>query len=298
MARALFAPARRLPAAGEIPLAATWHDYRVDGKTLRALTGLAADSPYWPLLYPLVSGFRLQMALLTHPAFPFPIWRALQIRNHAVLHRSFGDGAALKLHTRTAATRILDKGTEIDLQSEASLDGTTVWESTNTIYYRRRQEARDGASPLAAAPVVAGSVTARWRAPGGARTRFAALTGDYNGIHLWTPYARRLGFRGAFAHPQRALGECLARLAPPEAGPPLRLDAWLKGPVYYGAPVALRIAEAPDTAVFALHVADDTRPALVGSCSTKTVAYFTSSSSTSKTSVAFGGMTPPAPRLP
>jgi hypothetical protein len=59
-------------------------------------------------------------------------------------------------------------------------------------------------------------------------------------------------------------------LGPPDPDKPLRLDAWLKGPVFYGAPVGLRAAVQADTTVFALHVGEEARPAMVGRISQPT----------------------------
>lgn len=271
MARAILAPRRRdrelLP-----PLAATWRGHRADGAVLDsflALTGLR-DHPHWALLYPHVVGFRLQMTLLTDHAFPFPIWGSLQIRNHLVLHRPWLRGAALEFATRVAGRRVLEKGTEIDLASTVLADGALAWEGTTTFYYRGRHGGADAPSPLAEAPAVNGEPLARWEAPARGGTRFGALTGDYNGIHLSRWYARLFGFRAAFLHSQRVLGQCLARLPRLAAGPPVRLDAWLKGPVFYGAEVALSAGasegqtESGGQTTFALRVAGDPRPAIVG----------------------------------
>jgi acyl dehydratase len=97
--------------------------------------------------------------------------------------------------------------------------------------------------------------------------RFGRFTGDYNGIHLWDWYARRMGFRRALYHPPRVLGQCLARLPDlagtndPEA--PRRLDAWIKGPVPHGAKVRLHAATSSMATTFALF-ADNERPSIVG----------------------------------
>ncbi len=93
---------------------------------------------------------------------------------------------------------------------------------------------------------------------------FVGLSGDYNGVHMFGWYARKLGFPRAFFHPPRVLGQCLARL--PQAGfdHPVRLDAWIKGPVFDGAPVKLRHEAGADDTRFALHVNEDERPAIVG----------------------------------
>lgn len=264
MARALLFP-RRPGLRGGLPgLSAIWRGHRVAGARLDdflALTGLDGH-PLWPLLYPQVTGFRLLMTLLTDRRYPFPIWGALQVRNRITLHQPIARGDILELEARVAGMRALDKGTEIDLDCSVRRAGKLVWESVNAFYYRGHHGAQAEAGAPAAAPMLEGAPLTEWSAPAGARTRFARLTGDYNGIHLASRYARLFGFRGAFHHPQRMLGQALAHL-PREGRPlPLRLETWLKGPVYYGAKVALRVSA--DHSEFALFVEGDERPAILG----------------------------------
>lgn len=266
MARAILTPRRPGLQAEPPALAANWTGHGVEGAPLEdflAVTGLA-DHPTWPLVYPHVVSFRLQMAVLTDRAFPLPIWNALQIRNRLVLHRLFDRGVALHFETQVAAQRVVAKGVEIDLHTTARAQEDLFWESTNTFYYRGRFGAAGGGAPIAAAPLVESAEAVRWTMPVGGGLRCAKLTGDYNGIHLSDWYARRFGFRGAFQHPQRVIGECLARLPRPMAALPLQLDVWLKGPAYYGSAVALCCIDTRDAVNFALHVDGDERPAIVG----------------------------------
>jgi len=266
MARAMLVPGRPGLRGGAPPLAAAWRGHRVDGASLDAflaLTGLDGH-PLWALLYPHVLGFRLQMTLLTDFRFPFPILGALQVRNHLLLHQPFARGEALDLSARVAQARVLDKGAEIDLACAAHRGGTLVWESLNSFYYRGRHGAPQAASPLSAAPVVDGASVAEWIPASTSRWRFGKLTGDYNGIHLSAWYARLFGFRRAFHHPQRVLGQCLAHLPRAATALPVRLDAWLKGPVFYGAKVALRAGADASGSRFALLVEGDERPAILG----------------------------------
>jgi hypothetical protein len=216
------------------------------------------------MLFPHVFGFPAQMAILTHPLFPVPIWGALQIRNHLLQHRPIAAHEVLDLETRVADGRFLDKGAEVDLYSTVRSGVDVVWESLNTFYYRGRSGPPGAASPLARSPEEAGAVCARWRMPSGTGRRFAGLTGDYNRIHLWSWYARLLGFKGALLHPQLALGHCLAHLPCREDPPGQRLDAWLKGPVYYGSSVALRAAVSESDSTFSLLADEDERPRIVG----------------------------------
>jgi hypothetical protein len=56
----------------------------------------------------------------------------------------------------------------------------------------------------------------------------------------------------------------MARLPPLEPAETQRLDAWLKGPVYYDCDVRLRATVGSDSRSFALHAVDDERPAILG----------------------------------
>lgn len=266
MANALW-PSPGLAADGRLPsIAARWTRHRATARTLetfRELTGLPAARQL-SLLYPHVVGFPLQMVILTHPRFPIPIWRVLQVRNHLLQHRPLPTDAEFDLATRIVGRRVLDKGAEIDLHTEAHAGGTLAWESLNTFYFRGRYGAAGETSPLAAAPAVGDRRVDAWRMPVGGGWRFGGLSGDYNGIHVFGWYARRFGFPRPFFHSQRVLGHCLARLPAPDAARPQRLDAWLKGPVFYGAEVELRADVRDGDAAFAVAMTSESRPAVIG----------------------------------
>jgi acyl dehydratase len=266
MLRALH-PLPGLRRAGSFPpVSVSWRQHRVDRRHLTEflrLTGLRADQGL-PVLYPHVFGFPLQMVILTHPAFPMPIWNSLQIRNHLIRHRAIPADAVLDLETRMAGQRILEKGAEVDLHTCMRTRDEPVWESLNTFYYRGRYGEPGPASPLARAPAVGDQVLAQWHMAAGVGWRFGGLTGDYNGIHWSRWYARLFGFRQAFHHPQLVLGQCMARLPAPDPSEAQRLDAWLKGPVYYDSDVRLRATAKSGGTAFALVAAGEERPAILG----------------------------------
>lgn len=268
MARALwpsagFGDGSRLPA-----IAAHWREHRPDPAEITAferLSGLRHDeAAHLPFLYPHTIAFPLHMVVLTHPQFPVPIWRVLQVRNRLVQHRPLGKGESFDIQTRTSAHRILDKGVEVDLHTTMVAGADVVWECTNTFYARGRfgKPAAPAATPRS--PEIGGEIVDRWVTPREGGRRFGRLTGDYNGLHLFDWYARRMGFAGAFLHPQRVLGQCVERLlagAWPESA---QLEAWLKGPVFYGAPVELRASNGDGATTFALTMEGQSRPAIVG----------------------------------
>lgn len=257
-------PSPGLPPGSFPTIAACWRGWRARGSDVQdfqRLCGGAGDARQVPWLLPHAVGFRLQMVVLTQPAFPVPIWRVLQVRNQLLQLGPIALDKALDFECRIHAHRILDKGLEIDLHTCVRAGDRPVCESLNTFYVRGRFGA-GGVAASAAAPSAAGEPIASWHLPAGGGWRFGGLTGDYNGIHLWDAYARVFGFRRAFFHPLRALAQGLARL-PSAPLLPHRLDAWFKGPVYQDSDVQLRARASGHGSVLALHLAGDERPAIV-----------------------------------
>ncbi len=248
------------------PLRLRWDGFDTparDRAAIERLTGLG-DEARLGLLAPHVTGFRALMALLTHRSFPLPIWRALQVRNHLVVHRP-SEGAGRVLEAGVVGGRVLEKGVEVDVRTALRERGELVWESLSSFYYRGRFLG-PGETPAVAErpPAVEGGALASWRMAGGGGLRLARLNGDYNPLHWSAAYARRRGFGGAFHHPQLAVGQSLARLPPPGTAAPLRLDFWVRGQVYAGADVELHASRQGGATVFALNLGGDARPALVG----------------------------------
>lgn len=266
MSRAIR-PAHGLPKDGSFPrIAAHWAGWRVDPAELRAFrqaTGLAERHGV-PILYPHVCGFRLQMALLTHRAYPLPIWTALQIRNRLVRHKLFGPGETFDMETSIGEHRLVDKGIEVDLLSRLTRGSDCYWESRITYFYRGRFGVPGSAAAAAPSPDLAdASMVDRFIMPKGGGWHFGKLTGDYNGIHNWPWYAQRLGFPTAFPHPQRVAGMCLARLKGPDTDVQ-SLDLWAKGPVFYATNVLLNAAQGNDGLRFGLSLEGDQRAAIIG----------------------------------
>jgi hypothetical protein len=267
MARA-FLPGADQPWDGTVPpIVERWTGLPVRGDHLSAYRDAIGHPGEKRIsaLYPHVLGFRLQMALLTHRSFPLPIWRALQVRNRLVRHRHLDVGESLDLETRCAAVRRIEKGLEVDLHSALRRRSELVWESTVTYFYRGKFDAPHGmAQPPTAPGLSQVRALGEIDLPRRGGWRFGALTGDYNGVHWSSWYARRMGFGAAFLHPQRAAGICLSRLALADRERQV-LNLWIKGPLYYGGQARLHVGQHDGSEVFGLCLTHDPRMALVGS---------------------------------
>jgi hypothetical protein len=274
MLKALWPSAGWNPKDGFPDFSFIWRGYEISRAALATLQRFAGrddaiTTDRLLLLAPHVTGFRLTMAMLMHPDWPLPIWRALQLRNRLLRSGEVKVAYPSDLIVQAIGWRVHDKGIELDVHAQLLQGEDCPWESVTTFYYRgafkgpRLHGADDGAPFVS--PVIDGSrpPVARWTVDGGSSLRFAALTGDYNPLHLLDAYARKTGFAAASAHPQRIAAQCLGHLAPTTA-PPQQLDLWLKGPVYFGRTVALREARSEDGDDFALGLDGDDRPAMVG----------------------------------
>jgi len=257
-------PGRRVPA-----LRARWTGHQAQAgevTELLRLTGLPATDHLPPLAFHVFT-FPLQMALLTHRAFPLSMWSVLQVRNRLLQHRAVPVEAVCDFETRVAGQRVLLKGAEVDLHTAVHWQGNLMWEGLTSFYWRGRFGAPEPAPSLARAPQPGREEVARWRGLERGSWAFGRFSGDFNGIHFWSAYARLFGFRGAFHHPQVMLGQALAHLPPnvclPRGGAS-RLDAWLKGPLYYGTEVSLRATPDANGIVFALFGEGEERPAILG----------------------------------
>jgi hypothetical protein len=251
-----------------------WRDYRIGKDALGVLQRAAgrddeATTEMLLLLAPHVTGFRLTLAMLMHPRWPLPIWRALQLRNRLIRNGEIKVAYPSDLIARAIGWRVHDKGIELDVHAQLLQGDDCPWESITTFYYRGRFAPLFSRGPAEGAafssPTIDAALAplAHWRVDGDRRLRWARLTGDCNPLHLLDAYAQRTGFAAASAHPQRIVAECLGHL-PPMPAPARQLDLWLKGPVYYGRDVTLREARSPDGDDFALWIDGDERPAMVG----------------------------------
>ncbi|WP_052864841.1 MaoC family dehydratase [Streptomyces niger] len=197
--------------------------------------GFTAHAPTLPVTYPHILGFPLAARLMSARAFPLPmlglVHTTIEIVQYAPLHAA--EPLDLAVHAREL--RPHRRGTEAVMVTEARRAGELVWEDRSTYLARHRTEAAPG-TPLPA--TAAGSappdapelpLRAEWRLPADLGRRHAAVSGDYNPIHLYPLTARPLGFPRAIAHGMWTFARCAAEAVPPDA-PALRIAADFRAP--------------------------------------------------------------------
>jgi acyl dehydratase len=188
-----------------------------------------------PPTYPHVLAFPLAMTLMTRPDFPFPLPGLVHVANRIETIAPLRVTDRPELRVRATALAPHPRGRQVELVTEAYLDGACAWREHSTYLHRDGggpadggatgggggSAARDGSDPRdgggaagrsegRATPPAGG--TAVWRVPASVGRRYAAVSGDRNPIHTSRLGARLFGFRRRIAHGMWTAARCLAAL--------------------------------------------------------------------------------------
>jgi acyl dehydratase len=163
-----------------------------------------------PPPYPHLLGFPLAMKLMTERDFPFALLGLVHIANRIEQRVPIDVEARPRIRVWAENLRPHHRGRQLDLVTEASIDGEVVWLEHSTYL---RQGKGDGERPERGADPLAGAdQVAVWSVPGDIGRRFAAVSGDRNPIHLHSLSARPFGFPSAIAHGMWTYARALAWL--------------------------------------------------------------------------------------
>jgi hypothetical protein len=165
--------------------------------------------------------------------------------------------------------RVISKGIEIDVVSEVRTGKEKVWDNVMTYFAGGKY----GESQIFSVPQKLGAIqNARlineWHLPAANRFRFARISGDINGIHYSSLYDRMLGFERDSAQPIRVIARCISCLPGLRMDRPLRLDFYLKGPVYYESTLILKNQEILNGNRFNVYRKGNDKPCIEGKLST------------------------------
>ncbi|TXD37201.1 hypothetical protein FRC98_10735 [Lujinxingia vulgaris] len=169
----------------------------------RALCGIA-DHGIVPLPYLQVLATPLHAAIIAHADFGLPALGLVHLENTLTQHRPVEVNEVLRLSARVEEGRWDEKlGYVVTLVSEAHVGEELVWESRLSALSPVRR-ARSKRGRRKEAPEVGEQGDARVsvmvRAPEDLGRRYAAVSGDFNPIHLHAWTARPFGFDRAIAH--------------------------------------------------------------------------------------------------
>lgn len=164
-----------------------------------------------------VLAFPLHLALMTDGKFPFSPMGLVHIANEITQHRPVRTSEKLSLKVWPTPLEPHPRGQQFSVRSEARVGDELVWEDVSTILRRGGggggdREAKPSRPERETTSAEELPAAATWELPGDLGRRYAAVSGDYNPIHMHSLSARLFGFPSAIAHGMWTKARCLAAL--------------------------------------------------------------------------------------
>lgn len=203
---------------GDIPdLTLSRKDVAIDLDNLAAykeVCGFGGGNPgqHLPFNYPHTLAFGLHMGIMTDASFPYAAIGSVHLRNSMTRHRLISPTERLDVSATVTNKRAHAKGTIFDFVTTVTAAGTeeVVWDSVST-YLRPGRGDKDAKPEGEPFDVVPGNGTV-WALKGDLGRRFAAVSGDYNPIHLYPLTAKAFGFPSQIAHGIWTKARCVAAM--------------------------------------------------------------------------------------
>jgi acyl dehydratase len=125
------------------------------------------------------------------------------------------------------------------LDTRATRDGGLVFACSSTYLVVRGRRTGRPAAAATAADTPALAAIAEWRLTPASGRAYAALSGDWNPIHLWPWSARLMGLKQPIIHGMHTLGRVCAELERAGGRPLSQLGGRFRAPVELGRSLAL-----------------------------------------------------------
>ncbi|KNC19269.1 hypothetical protein AC792_07400 [Arthrobacter sp. RIT-PI-e] len=182
----------------------------------------AAVRDQLPSAYVHTLAFPVAMSVLARADFPLPLLGMVHLSNEVHQERQLGASEELDVAAHAEDLRPHAAGTQVDVVTEVSVSGERLWTGRSVYLARgvRLGRADSGGSARAEprAEFTAPVPTGRWRLDAGTGCRYAAVSGDWNPIHLSGPTAKVLGMKGTIAHGMYLAARMVDQAVPAPAG--------------------------------------------------------------------------------
>lgn len=209
---------------------------RLDRSNLRSFMKIAGavDDGRMPPTYPHVMIGALHARVISRSDFPHPALGLVHVSNRIRVIEPMGLDDSWDVTVRIDGQRDANKGIEFDLITEFSKDGKVVWDQVTTILRPSGERSPGKRSKPAPIPRESGAHTrsSTFTAREDIGRKYAAVSGDYNPIHLHAAAAKLFGFKRAIATGMWTVARIAAELDTdmPDAG--YVLDVAFKRPIF------------------------------------------------------------------
>lgn len=188
-----------------------------------------------------VLAFPVATALMARADFPLPMLGLVHLANRVEQHRPLTLGEPFDVHAHAEALRPHRSGTQVDLVTEAHVDGDVVWRGVSTYLAKGVRLAGDAPADQPREQFEPPVPTGQWRLDADTGRRYAAVSGDVNPIHTSTLGAKAFGFPRRIAHGMYTAARALADVGAAR-GDSFTWTVTFDKPVLLPGTVAVRIA--------------------------------------------------------
>lgn len=193
--------------------------------------------------------FPLAMSVMNRDDFPLPLLGMIHLENRVVQSAPLRFSEALDIRAWAENLRGHRSGTQLDLVTEVRRPGEDAVSWRGVSSYLAKGVFLPGIDKPTAAPVPAGfsapDPTALWQLGVDTGRAYAAVSGDFNPIHLSVLSAKALGLRRSIAHGMYLASRALADVGAAK-GDAFSWDVAFEAPVFLPARVALDISTVKD----------------------------------------------------
>lgn len=210
-------------------ISAEWQNMPIDTQHLAQYNRICGFAEHkMPATYLWTRAFPLIMRILVSKQFLLPAMGQVHLSNQISVHKTFDISKKITITAAVAHSKLSSKGLEWTMQLTADVEGISVWSSQSTFLHRCKTGIERNSKTIEKAE----GESQQWSLAKDLGRRYAAISGDYNPIHLGALSAKLFGFKQAIAHGMWSKARCLAALDAviPESGYQVNVN-FLK-PVY------------------------------------------------------------------
>lgn len=221
------------------PLESAYSLPRIDADRLaryNALLGFASDA--LPLTFYYLIAQRAHLASMLDAAFPFRLAGMIHAENalHEIRRPALDRPLAIK--TRLEIEAPTERGARYcTLASRAEQDGADIFACTSRYLAQRGESSRKSNVPPAEQETL--PLLAAWHLEADSGVRYAAVSGDWNLIHLRRWSARLFGLPAPIIHGMHTMAAACARLERAQATRVTSMSARFKAPIALGSEAEL-----------------------------------------------------------
>ncbi|WP_313814577.1 MaoC/PaaZ C-terminal domain-containing protein [Glutamicibacter sp.] len=190
-----------------------------------------------PSLYVHTLAFPLAMSLMLREDFPLPLLGMIHLSNSVMVSDPLKEDEPFDIEVKSENLQPHHRGATCDLVVQIVVSGQTRMELRSTFLAKGVKIGGSAQQATAHETFTVPTRTASWKLDAGTGRRWAAISGDYNPIHLYGLSAKALGMPRAIAHGIYLAARSLAGIEP--AAGSYRWNIEFKTPVVLPASVDL-----------------------------------------------------------